>query len=133
MTVTLHAILPIPPGLNRQYVVGRSFAGHLNLRTSSAARAWETEARALLLAAGWQPLPPGTYELGIEYILHTVRTRDIDSPSKVLLDLIARVLAVDDRYVSRLMAVKRPVRRAEQRIEVTVHIQTVGMAPNGTT
>lgn len=106
-----------PPGVNRLWRYARIGAG-VRVYKTVAAREWENEAMLALRAAGVRALPPGAWWLALSCALHTCRL-DADAPLKIVLDVVAAALAVDDRHVGSLAAQKIPVHhRGDQRLEL---------------
>lgn len=108
--------LPLPPGVNNQYITRN---GRRVLAPS--ARTWAKAAQPVLLHA----FPPafvavakqGYLALFIDFYFPTPLRRDLDGGLKLAQDVICRALGVDDRRVVDIHLVKRmdPLR---PRIEV---------------
>lgn len=111
----LTADLPHPVGINRTYRSGR----HGWYKTAPA-RAWEDASLLALRAAGFRPLPPGEHSIHLDLVLRT-RRLDLDAPLKLVIDVVAKALGVDDRCLQELRVQKLVVARpAEQSLEVRV-------------
>ncbi len=111
------ADLPHPVGINRTYRSGR----HGWYKTAPA-RAWEDAALLALRAAGFRPLPAGEHSIHLDLVLRT-RRLDLDAPLKLVIDVVAKALDVDDRCVQALRVEKVVVgKREEQGLEV--HVST---------
>ena len=122
--VTLRLTLPLPPGVNNQYVtVGRRRV------LSRTARAFHKDAAAAIeLARRDGTVTPATEAalgrapLGmmLEFFFETPHRRDLDGGLKIALDSLGRALGFDDRTVVDLHLSKRidPLRpRLEVEIE----------------
>jgi crossover junction endodeoxyribonuclease RusA len=122
--VTLRLTLPLPPGVNNQYVtVGRrrvlsktARAFHKDAAgTIELARRAGTVTPAIEAALGRAPLG-----MMLEFFFETPNRRDLDGGLKITLDTLGRALGFDDRAVVDLHLSKRidPLRpRLEVEIE----------------
>ncbi len=122
--VTLRLTLPLPPGVNNQYVtVGRRRV------LSKTARAFHHDAKAVIELARRdgivtpaieQALAASTIGMMLEFYFETPNRRDLDGGLKITLDVLADALGFDDRAVVDLHLSKRidPLRpRVEIEIE----------------
>lgn len=122
--VMLALTLPLPPGVNNQYVtVGRRRV------LSKAARAFHHDAAAAIDLARRdgavtpvieQALGDAPIGMMLEFYFETPHRRDLDGGLKIALDVLARSLGFDDRAVVDLHLSKRidPLRpRLEIEIE----------------
>lgn len=109
--VSLTLTLPLPPGVNNQYVT----VGNRRV-LSKAAQAFKRDVSKLiarLRASG--DLPPETEEelqeafLGVylTFYFETPNRRDLDGGLKIALDALCRALQLDDRAVVDLHLTKR--------------------------
>lgn len=115
-TESVQFSLPLPPGVNNQYITVK---GRRVL--SPTARAWGKQAQRLLSDV----FPPafvavareGYLALFIDFYFETPMRRDLDGGLKLAQDVICRAIGVDDRRVVDIHLVKRidPLR---PRIEV---------------
>lgn len=109
--VSLNLSLPLPPGVNNQYVtVGRRRV------LSKSARAFHHEAGAVVelarrdgtitpdLARAFAGVPIGVM---LDFYFETPHRRDLDGGLKITLDVLARELGFDDRLVVDLHLSKR--------------------------
>lgn len=131
--VTVTATLPVPPGINRSYATTR-FGGFY---TSKPAKDWATaSADHLRLECGWrrvdESMPGVRVLLAVEYHLYVMSNgQDIDAGIKATLDLIARVLGVDDKCVCRMVAYRTVIRhRAERRLDLRVKVMPIEPWPD---
>ncbi|MBA3946963.1 MAG: RusA family crossover junction endodeoxyribonuclease [Herpetosiphonaceae bacterium] len=116
MTERIQFTLPLPPGVNNQYVTvnGRRVL-------SSEARAWSKQAQRILSDIFPEQFvtvaKTGYLALFIDFFFETPMRRDLDGGLKIAQDVICRALGVDDRRVVDIHLVKRidPLR---PRIEV---------------
>lgn len=121
--VTLRLTLPLPPGVNNQYVtVGRRRV------LSKAARAFHKDAAAAIerdrrdgairpeveAALGRAPLG-----MMLEFFFETPHRRDLDGGLKIALDSLGRALGFDDRTVVDLHLSKR-IDPLNPRLEVEI-------------
>lgn len=126
--VTLSLTLPLPPGVNNQYLtVGRRRV------LSSSAKSFHREVGKLLARlrddgsiAADRERALGDALLGIylTFFFETPHRRDLDGGLKIALDALARGLGFDDRAVVDLHLTKRidPLRpRLEVEIETIAH------------
>jgi crossover junction endodeoxyribonuclease RusA len=122
--VTLRLTLPLPPGVNNQYVtVGRRRV------LSRTARAFHHDAKAAIelarrdgtvTPAKERALAASTLGVMLEFYFETPNRRDLDGGLKIALDVLAEALGFDDRAVVDLHLSKRidPLRpRVEVEIE----------------
>ena len=121
---TFRIVLPLPPGVNNQYVtVGRRRV------LSAPARAFSRDVgKAIatlrsggqLSAAAERSLADSLLGIYLVYFFETPRKRDLDGGLKITLDALGRALGFDDRDVVDLHLSKRidPLRpRVEVEIE----------------
>ncbi len=110
-TVSLRLTLPLPPGVNNQYVtVG-------NRRTlSKTARTFKQEVKALLLrhqeknritTAQERALASSYIGVYLTFYFETPMRRDLDGGLKIALDAMASGLGFDDRKVVDIHLTKR--------------------------
>ncbi|HEV2529419.1 MAG TPA: RusA family crossover junction endodeoxyribonuclease [Thermomicrobiales bacterium] len=122
--VTLRLTLPLPPGVNNQYVtVGRRRV------LSKTARAFHHDAKAAIELARRdgtvtptieRALAASTLGVMLEFYFETPNRRDLDGGLKITLDVLGEALGFDDRTVVDLHLSKRidPLRpRVEIEIE----------------
>lgn len=109
--------LPLPPGVNNQYVTvnGRRVL-------SPTARQWKKQALAILDRLDLPPtfratLPTGYLALFIDFYFETPLRRDLDGGLKIAQDTICQSLGIDDRRVVDIHLVKR-IDPLHPRIEV---------------
>ena len=109
--------LPLPPGVNNQYVTvnGRRVL-------SKEARRWKTQATQLLARLALPPsfsatLRDGYLALFIDFYFETPLRRDLDGGLKIAQDVICQSLGIDDRRVVDIHLVKR-IDPLHPRIEV---------------
>lgn len=117
MSVLIQFVLPLPPGVNNQYVTvnGRRVL-------SQPARRWKKEAQQIL--DGLTPpdafmavLKHGYLALFIDFYFETPLRRDLDGGLKIAQDTICASLGIDDRRVVDIHLVKR-IDPLQPRIEV---------------
>jgi crossover junction endodeoxyribonuclease RusA len=121
--ITLRLVLPLPPGVNNQYVS----AGNRRV-LSGPARAFKRNVGKLVgalrssgkLAPGEERAVAGSH-LGIYlvYFFETPRKRDLDGGLKITLDALADALGFDDRDVVDLHLTKR-IDPLHPRVEVEI-------------
>lgn len=121
--VTLRLTLPLPPGVNNQYVtVGRRRV------LSKSARAFHKDAAAAIERARRDgTIRPeveaalGRAPLGmmLEFFFETPHRRDLDGGLKIALDSLGRALGFDDRTVVDLHLSKR-IDPLNPRLEVEI-------------
>lgn len=109
--------LPLPPGVNNQYV---TINGRRVL--SKEARRWKTQATQLLTRLVLPPsfsatLRDGYLALFIDFYFETPLRRDLDGGLKIAQDVICQSLGIDDRRVVDIHLVKR-IDPLHPRIEV---------------
>jgi crossover junction endodeoxyribonuclease RusA len=109
--------LPLPPGVNNQYVTvnGRRVL-------SKEARRWKTQAGHQLARLALPPsfsatLRDGYLALFIDFYFETPLRRDLDGGLKIAQDVICQALGIDDRRVVDIHLVKR-IDPLHPRIEV---------------
>jgi crossover junction endodeoxyribonuclease RusA len=123
-TFSLNLVLPLPPGVNNQYVtVGRRRV------LSAPAKAFHRDvARAIsalrsagkIVPSGERMLAESLLGVYLVYYFETPLKRDLDGGLKITLDALGRTLGFDDRSVVDLHLTKRidPLRpRVEIEIE----------------
>lgn len=117
MAELVHFALPMPPGVNNQYVTvnGRRVL-------SKEARRWKTQATQLLARLVLPPsfsatLREGYLALFIDFYFETPLRRDLDGGLKIAQDVICQSLGIDDRRVVDIHLVKR-IDPLHPRIEV---------------
>lgn len=122
--ITLRLTLPLPPGVNNQYVtVGRKRALSATARQfhRDASKAIEVLRRSgAILPADEQALGDALLGVYLTYYFETPMKRDLDGGLKITLDALGRALGFDDRSVVDLHLTKRidPLRpRVEIEIE----------------
>lgn len=108
---TLRLTLPLPPGVNNQYVT----AGRRRV-LSKEAKAFRHDVRAVLrarLAAPsfderWLAALRGTpFACDLVFFFETPFRRDLDGGLKIALDAVCEGLGLDDRYIVSLTLHKR--------------------------
>ena len=121
--VTFQIVLPLPPGVNNQYVsVGRRRV------LSAPAKTFNRDVEKLIAAHRTSgQLSPGTEQafreslIGVYlvYFFQTPHRRDLDGGLKICLDALARTMGFDDRAVVDLHLSKKidPLR---PRVEVDI-------------
>ena len=121
--VTISLTLPLPPGVNNQYVtVGRKRA------LSATARKFHNDARKVIdnLRSSGAIQPAHERALGdvllgvyLTYYFETPMKRDLDGGLKITLDVLASTLGFDDRAIVDLHLTKRidPLR---PRVEIDI-------------
>lgn len=117
MAELLHVTLPLPPGVNNQYV---TINGRRAL--SPTARRWKTQALRILERLEPSPafsaaLRDGYLALFIDFYFETPLRRDLDGGLKIAQDVICQALGIDDRRVVDIHLVKR-IDPLQPRIEV---------------
>jgi crossover junction endodeoxyribonuclease RusA len=117
MSALARLTLPLPPGVNNQYVTvnGRRVL-------SRAARGWKQQAQAAMSRVELPPafaatLPNGYLAVFIDFYFETPMRRDLDGGLKIALDTICAALGIDDRRVVDIHLVKR-IDPLHPRIEV---------------
>jgi crossover junction endodeoxyribonuclease RusA len=123
-TLTLNLVLPLPPGVNNQYVtVGRRRV------LSAPAKAFHRDvvrvinglrSDGTILPSGEKMLSESLLGVYLVYYFETPLKRDLDGGLKITLDALGRTLGFDDRSVVDLHLTKRidPLRpRVEIEIE----------------
>lgn len=121
--VTLSLTLPLPPGVNNQYVtVGRKRALSATARTfhSNAKKAIEAlRASGAILPAQEQALADTLLGVYLTFYFETPMKRDLDGGLKITLDVLASALGFDDRSIVDLHLTKRidPLR---PRVEIDI-------------
>lgn len=90
--------LPLPPSINRTYALNGT---QKRLYMNPAPKQWKQDAYDLLMAAGWIPLPAGSWSLTVQLRMF-VHKRDIDSGLKLILDTVCSRLEIDDARVRRV-------------------------------
>jgi crossover junction endodeoxyribonuclease RusA len=121
---TLRVVLPLPPGVNNQYVsVGRRRV------LSAPAKSFHRDvgriiaslrSRGVLSMESERALGESYLGIYLEYFFETPAKRDLDGGLKITLDALAQSLGFDDRAVVDLHLTKRidPLRpRVEVEIE----------------
>jgi crossover junction endodeoxyribonuclease RusA len=108
---TLRLRLPLPPGVNNQYVtVGKRRV------LSKQARAFHRDAAAVVQEArsrgaiddGWlESLREQPLACDLVFYFETPYKRDLDGGLKITLDALATLLGLDDRYIVSLTLEKR--------------------------
>ncbi len=124
MSVLARFTLPLPPGVNNQYVT-------VNERRvlSRAARSWKRQAQAAIRRVDLPldfaaTLQNGYLAVFIDFYFETPLRRDLDGGLKITLDTICASLGIDDRRVVDIHLVKRidPLRpRIEIELEALAH------------
>jgi crossover junction endodeoxyribonuclease RusA len=117
MSALARLTLPLPPGVNNQYVTvnGRRVL-------SRAARDWKRQAQAAMSRVELPPAFAATLQNGylavfIDFYFETPLRRDLDGGLKIALDTICAALGIDDRRVVDIHLVKR-IDPLHPRIEV---------------
>ena len=109
--VSLHLTLPLPPGINSQYVQ----AGKKRV-LSAGARKFKNEVLSLISALrekpSWDPLVEAQIRrnlVGIymTFYFETPMKRDLDGGLKIAIDSVAEALSFDDRTVVDLHLTKQ--------------------------
>lgn len=119
--VTIRMTLPLPPGVNNQYVtVGKRRV------LSKPARAFKAEVKAALLrhrerngltAAQERTLASAWIGVYLTFFFETPLKRDLDGGLKIALDAMAEGLGFDDRRIVDLHLTKR-IAPLQPRLEV---------------
>jgi crossover junction endodeoxyribonuclease RusA len=124
---TLQIVLPLPPGVNNQYVsVGRrrvlsAAAKAFNRDVAKLIAAQRTSGR--LLTRTERALADSLLGVYLVFFFETPHRRDLDGGLKICLDALARTIGFDDRAIVDLHLSKRidPLRpRVEIEIETIV-------------
>jgi crossover junction endodeoxyribonuclease RusA len=117
MSALARLTLPLPPGVNNQYVTvnGRRVL-------SRDARGWKRQAQAAMSRVELPPdfaatLQNGYLAIFIDFYFETPLRRDLDGGLKIALDTICAALGIDDRRVVDIHLVKR-IDPLHPRIEV---------------
>jgi crossover junction endodeoxyribonuclease RusA len=120
---TFRVVLPLPPGINNQYVsVGRRRV------LSAAAKSFDRDVikviaalrkRGELLPAIEQSLASSLLGVYLVYYFETPHRRDLDGGLKITLDALGRAVGFDDRAVVDLHLSKR-IDPLHPRVEVEV-------------
>lgn len=124
--LTFEMTLPLPPGVNNQYVTLKSGRRAL----SREAKAWKRVARqelevqrfdGRLSEALIQAAQEGYLSLFLDFYFETPLRRDLDGGLKILQDTLCKAIGVDDRRVVDIHLVKRidPLR---PRVELVVEV-----------
>lgn len=107
MPELVHFSLPLPPGVNNQYLTvnGRRVL-------SPPARQWKKQAQHVLArldipASFSNALRNGYLALFIDFYFETPLRRDLDGGLKIAQDVICQSLGIDDRRVVDIHLVKR--------------------------
>ena len=121
--VTVRLTLPLPPGINNQYLtVGRrrvlSATAKSFHRDASKAIASLRRAGAILPAAE-AALAHSLLGVYLVYFFETPHRRDLDGGLKITLDVLARSLGFDDRSVVDLHLAKR-IDPLHPRVEIEI-------------
>jgi crossover junction endodeoxyribonuclease RusA len=110
-TVSLRLTLPMPPGVNNQYVtVGRRrvLSKPAQAFNKDVAKVVERARRDGILTpsmeAGFKDALIGVY---LTFYFETPNRRDLDGGLKIALDALSRALGIDDRVVVDLHLTKR--------------------------
>jgi crossover junction endodeoxyribonuclease RusA len=120
---TVRVVLPLPPGVNNQYV---SVGGRRVLSTSAKSFNRDVIKVISALRSRGELLPPTERALAgsllgvyLDYYFETPHRRDLDGGLKITLDALGRALGFDDRAVVDLHLSKKidPLR---PRVEVEV-------------
>ncbi|MDP9312518.1 MAG: RusA family crossover junction endodeoxyribonuclease [Chloroflexota bacterium] len=117
MSELIRITLPLPPGVNNQYLTV-----HGRRVLSPQARRWKQQAQRILTEL---ELPPafaatareGYLALFIDFFFETPLRRDLDGGLKIAQDVICQSLGIDDRRVVDIHLVKR-IDPLHPRIEV---------------
>ena len=122
-TTTFRVVLPLPPGVNNQYVtVGRRRV------LSAAAKSFNRDVAKLFAAlqSSGQLLPATERSLAssllgvyLVYFFETPHRRDLDGGLKITLDVLGRALGFDDRSVVDLHLSKK-IDPLHPRVEVEI-------------
>ena len=108
---TLRLTLPLPPGVNNQYVT----AGNRRVLSKSA-KAFHRETAAIVRSRrsagaiddGWlESLRGQPLACDLVYYFETPFRRDLDGGLKITLDAVCDLLGLDDRYIVSLTLEKR--------------------------
>ena len=117
MSELIQMTLPLPPGVNNQYLTvnGRRVL-------SPPARRWKQQAQRILAQLDVPPAftttaREGYLALFIDFYFETPLRRDLDGGLKIAQDVICQSLGVDDRRVVDIHLVKR-IDPLNPRIEV---------------
>ena len=109
--VSLHLTLPLPPGINSQYVQ----AGKRRV-LSAGARKFKNEVLALISSLrekpSWDPLVEAQIRRSLvgmymTFYFETPMKRDLDGGLKIAIDSVAEALSFDDRTVVDLHLTKQ--------------------------
>ena len=122
--LSFEVTLPLPPGVNNQYVTLKNGRRAL----SPQSKAWKAAARQELELCRFDGRLPealvamaarGYLSLFLDFYFETPLRRDLDGGLKILQDTLCEALGVDDRRVVDIHLVKRmdPLR---PRVEVVV-------------
>lgn len=119
MSQIISFTLPLPPGVNNQYV---TINGRRAL--SPEARRWKKMATQALDRIEFPPafsalLPDGYLAVFLDFYFETPLRRDLDGGLKIALDTICQSLGIDDRRVVDIHLVKR-IDPLHPRMEVEV-------------
>ncbi len=120
---TLRIVLPLPPGVNNQYVsVGRRrvLSGpaktfHRDVTKQVAA----LRSRGVLTAAVDQSFAGSLLGIYLVYFFETPHRRDLDGGLKITLDALSRALGFDDRAVVDLHLTKK-IDPLHPRVEIEI-------------